>query len=223
MFKNVNLAGIVSRSQISRKFHPHTELVAWELNSLAAVIPRYGHKIPDGPGLNMILISVGTNDAARLQRLGGIRNQIDLDHLIHIGIAEWPRQIVEMLDGATTCLDQFGKAYVILPIGTFDASNTNSGIEYFRSLVVKYAKQYSQVVVVNNSNMIKNDKAITYMIDRNDPPPPPHHSDRGHQQFVANLLAAIRQHQPAAYAYIDVVREHVMHMQYDKDHPSPHA
>ena len=68
--------------------------------------------------------------------------------------------------------------------------------------------------------MVKNDRAITYMIDHNDPP---HHSDRGRQQFVANLLAAIRQHQPAAYAYIDVVHEHVMRVQFDKDHPSPRA
>ena len=110
MFKNVSLAGIVSGCQISRKFHPHTESVSWELNNLAAIIPRYSRKLPDGPGLDMIFISVGTNDAARLQRFRGIRNQTDLDHLIHIRIAEWPRQIVELLDGATACLDQFGMA-----------------------------------------------------------------------------------------------------------------
>ena len=118
MYKYVNFSGIISGGQISRKFHPHTEAVAWELNSLSALISRYSHRIPDGPGLDLIVISVGTNDAARLQCFGGIRNQIDLDHLIHMRIADWPWQIVEMLDGAVACLDQHGKVYVLLPVGT---------------------------------------------------------------------------------------------------------
>ena len=84
MYKHVNFSGSISGGQISRKFHPHTEAVAWELNSLATLISRYSHRIPDGPGLDLIVISVGTNDSARLQCFGGIRNQIDLDHLIHM-------------------------------------------------------------------------------------------------------------------------------------------
>ena len=125
-----------------------------------------------------------------------------------------------MLDGAVACLDQHGKVYVLLPVGTVGVSNTTTGIAYFRSMVQHYARQYPQVVVIPNNNMMRNDRAIPYMIDRGDPP---HHSERGRQQMIANLLAAIRQHQPAIYAYIDVVHEHVMRLNFDRDHPPPRA
>ena len=127
---------------------------------------------------------------------------------------------MELLDGAVACLDQYSKAYVLLPVGTVGVSNTTTGIAYFRSMMTHYARQYPQVVVIPNTNMMRNDRAIPYMIDRGDPP---HHSDRGRQQMITNLLAAIRQHQPAIYAYIDVVHEHVMRLHFDRDHPPPRA
>ena len=54
-------------------------------------------------------------------------------------------------------------------------------------------------------------------------PDDPHHSHWGCCQLTANLLAAICLSQPAVYAYVDIVHDHIMRLRFDKDHPPPRA
>ena len=160
MFKYINPASIVSGGMISRKFHPHAEAVAWELNHLAPQLPKYNKYSDDGPGLDILIISVGTNDVSRVQKMGGIASHVDADKLMQSRIAQWPNHIIDLYKGATACLDKYGKAFVILPIGTNHIANEVSGISHFRHLAIQYAKQFPRVCLVTNSNMMRQDRAL---------------------------------------------------------------
>ena len=115
MFKYINPASIVSGGMISRKFHPHAEAVAWELNHLAPQLPKYNKYSDDGPGLDILIISVGTNDVNRVQKMGGIAPHVEADKLMQSRIAQWPNHIIDLYKGATACLDKYGKAFLSSP------------------------------------------------------------------------------------------------------------
>ena len=132
MFKYINPTSIVSGGVISKKFHPHSETVAWEISQIAPTIAKYNKYSHEDPGLDILIISVGTNDAARLQKLGGIAKHVDLDRLVKSRISQWPNHIIDLYKGTTACLDAYGKAFIILPIGTNSLSNVDTGISYFR-------------------------------------------------------------------------------------------
>ena len=68
--------------------------------------------------------------------------------------------------------------------------------------------------------MVRNERAVLNMINN---PDDLHHSDRGCRQLTANLLAAIIHSQPAIYAYVDIVHDHIMRLRFDKDHLPPRA
>ena len=220
MFKYINPASIVSGGMISRKFHPHAEAVAWELNHLAPQLPKYNKYSDDGPGLDILIISVGTNDVNRVQKMGGIAPHVDADKLMQSRIAQWPNHIIDLYKRATACLDKYCKAFVILPIGTNHIANEVSGISHFRHLAIQYAKQFPRVCLVTNSNMMRQDRALSHMIVRDDDP---HYSDRGHQQMVSNLLYSMKHALPALYEYADIVNEYYEKSQADPSIPSPRA
>ena len=220
MFKYINPASIVSGGMISRKFHPHAEAVAWELNHLAPQLPKYNKYSDDGPGLDILIISVGTNDVSRVQKMGGIATHVDADKLMQSRIAQWPNHIIDLYKGATACLDKYGKAFVILPIGTNHIANEVSGISHFRHLAIQYAKQFPRVCLVTNSNMMRQDRALSHMIVRDDDP---HYSDRGRQQMVSNLLYSMKHALPALYEYADIVNDYYERSQADPSIPSPRA
>ena len=88
MFKYINPTSIVSRGVISKKFHPHAEAVVWERNHLAPGIAKYNKYSHDGPGLDILIISVGTNDVSHIQKLGGIAPHIDVDKLVQSRISQ---------------------------------------------------------------------------------------------------------------------------------------
>ena len=220
MFKYINPASIVSSGVISKKFHPHAEAIAWELNQEAQTIAKYNKYSHDGPGLDTLIISIGTNDTARLQKLGGTAKHVDVDKLVQSKISQWPNHIIDLYKGATACLDAYGNAFIILPIGTNSLSNVDTGISYFHHLAIQYAKQFPKICIITNSNMIRQESAISHMIVRDDNP---HYSDRGRQQMVSNLLYSIKQAQPALYEYVDIVNDHYEKSQSDPDRQSPKA
>ena len=220
MFKFINPASIVSGGMISKKFHPHAEAVAWELNHLAPQLPKYNKYSDDGPGLDILIISVGTNDVSRVQKMGGIAPHVDTDKLVQSRISQWPNHIIDLYKGATACLDTYGKAFVILPIGTNHVANEVSGISHFRHLAIQYAKQFPRVCLVTNSNMMRLDRALSHMIVRDDDP---HYSHRGRQQMVSNLLYSMKHALPALYEYADIVNDYYEKSQADPSIPSPRA
>ena len=205
MFKYINPASIVSGGVISKKFHPHAEAVAWELNHLAPGIAKYKKYSNDGPGLDILIISVGTNDVSRVQKLGSIAPHIDMDKLVQSRVSQWPNHIIDMYKGATARLDAYGKAFIILPIGTNHISNDVTGVSHFRHLAIQYAKQFPKICIITNSNMMQHERAISHMIIREDDP---HYSDRGRQQMVSNLLYSMKQAQPALYEFADIVNDY---------------
>ena len=189
MFQKMDTANIVSGSSNSRQFHPHTEAVAWECEHLAPTLAGYNQSNTEGSGIDIIILSVGTNDAARIQKFGGIQPGIDLDCLVHIRIEQfWPAQIMDMYRGLMSCLDQYGKVLFLLPIGIASVSNHDTGIFYFRQLAIHFAKQFPRIVIVDNANMIRNNRAIPSMIRSASDP---HFSERGRSQVIANLKAAM--------------------------------
>ena len=218
MFKFINPASIVSSGMISKKFHPHAEAVAWELNHLAPQLPKYNKYSDDGPGLDILIISVGTNDVSRVQKMGGIAPHVDTDKLVQSRISQWPNHIIDLYKGATACLDTYGKAFVILPIGTNHVANEVSGIFHFLHLAIQYAKQFPRVCLVTNSNMMRLDRALSHMIVRDDDP---HYGDRGRQQMVSNLLYSMKHAVPALYEYADIVNDYYEKSQADPSIPSP--
>ena len=170
----------------------------------------------EGSGLDIIILSVGTNDAARIQKFCGINPDVDLDRLVHIRIEQWPAQILDMYRSLMTCLDQYGKVLFFLPIGIASVSNNDTGISYFRQLAIHFAKQFPKISIVNNANMIRNNHALPSMIrSANDP----HFSERGRSQVIANLKAVMRFGMPALSAYSTMVNNHMM----NPHRPAPHA
>ena len=125
-----------------------------------------------------------------------------------------------LVPGTTACLDAYGKAFIILPIGTTSLSIGDTEISYFRHLAIQYAKQFPIICIVTNPNMIRHERAIPHMIVKDDDP---HYSDRGRQQMVSNLLYFIKQAQPALCEYADIVNNHFEKSQPDPDRPSPKA
>ena len=101
---------------------------------------KYSKYYHDGPGLDIIIISVGTKDAARLQKLGGIAPHINLDNLVHSQIAQWPEQTVDLYSAVTACLDAYGRAFIVLLIGITSLSNADTGISYFQHITIQYTK-----------------------------------------------------------------------------------
>ena len=220
MFKKMDTANIVSGSSNSRQFHPHTEAVAWECENLAPTLAGYNQANMEGLGLDIIILSMGTNDAARIQKFGGINPDVDLDRLVHIRIEQWPAQILDMYRSLMTCLDQYGKVLFFLPIGIASVSNNDTGISYFHQLAIHFAKQFPRIIIVDNANMIRNNRALPSMIcSVNDP----HFSERGRSQVIANLKAAMRFTMPALSAYSTTVNDHMMKRRHDPQRPAPHA
>ena len=220
MFQKMDTANIVSGSSNSRQFHPHTEAVAWECEHLAPTLAGYNQSNTEGSGIDIIILSVGTNDAARIQKFGGIQPGIDLDRLVHIRIEQWPAQIMDMYRGLMSCLDQYGKVLFFHPIGIASVSNHDTGIFYFRQLAIHFAKQFPRIVIVDNANMIRNNHAIPSMIRSASDP---HFSERGRSQVIANLKAAMRFAMPALSAYSTTVNDHIMKRRRDPHRPAPHA
>ena len=220
MFQKMDMANIVSGSSNSRQFHPHTEAVAWECETLAPTLAGYNQPSTEGVGIDIIILSVGTNDAARIQKFGGIQPGIDLDRLVHIRIEQWPAQIMDMYHGLMSCLDQYGKVLFLLPIGIASVSNHDTGIWYFRQLAIHFAKQFPRIFIIDNTNMIRNNRAIPSMIRSSSDP---HFSERGRNQAVANIKAAMRIALPALAAYSTAVNDHIVKRRRDPHRPAPRA
>ena len=217
MFQKMDMANIVSHSSNSRQFHPHTEAIAWECETLAPTLAGYNQSPTEGVGIDIIILSVGTNDAARIQKFGGIQPGIDLDRLVHIRIEQWPAQIMDMYRGLMSCLDQYGKVLFLLPIGIASVSNHDTGIWYFRQLAIHFAKQFPRIFIID---MIRNNRAITSMIRSASDP---HFSERGRNQAIANIKAAMCIALPALSAYSTAVNDHIMKRRRDPHRPAPHA
>ena len=194
--------------------------MAWECENLAPTLPGYNLANMEGVGLDIIILSVGTNDAARIQKFGGIKPDVDLDRLVHIHIELWPAQIMDMYKGLMTCLDPHGKVFFFLPIGITSISNNDTGIAYFRQLAIHFAKQFPRIVIVDNANMIRNNRAIPSMIRL---PNDPHFSERGRSQVIANLKVAMRFSMPALSAYSTTVNDHMIKRRRDPHRTVPHA
>ena len=220
MFQKMDTANIVSGSSNSRQFHPHTEAVAWECETLVPTLAGYNQPSTEGVGIDIIILSVGTNDAAQIQKFGGIQPGIDLDRLVHIRIEQWPAQIMDMYRGLMSCLDPYGKVLFLLPIGIASVSNHDTGIWYFRQLAIHFAKQFPRIFIIDNSNMIRNNRAIPSMIRSSSDP---HFSERGRNQAVANIKAAMRIALPALAAYSIAVNDHIVKRRQDPHRPAPHA
>ena len=117
LLRPVNTSGVISGGQNNKQFQSHMQAVAWDLQDLALRMPGYTQNPADGIGLDSIIISVGTNDVARLQKFGGIASHVDRDHLVRLRVEQWEVQFKDMMEAAMACLDQFGTIYLILPIG----------------------------------------------------------------------------------------------------------
>ena len=123
-----------------------------------------------------------------------------------------------MYEGATTCLDKFGKAFIILPIGVFSLANAETGISHFRHLAIHYAKQFPHIKLVTNSNMMRHERAIRDMIIDEDEP---HYCDKG--KMSNNLLYSIKQAMPVLSEYTYIVHDHCSRIKNDPNRPSPKA
>ena len=133
----VNTSGVISGGQNNKQFQPHMQAVAWDLQDLALRMPGYTQNPADGIGLDTIIISVGTNDIARLQKFGGIAPHVDHDHLVKLRVEQWEIQFKDMMDAAMACLDWYGTIFFILPIGISSISSEDTGIAFFRDLITR--------------------------------------------------------------------------------------
>ena len=216
----VNTSGVISGGQNNKQFQPHMQAVAWDLQDLALRMPGYTQNPADGIGLDSIIISVGTNDVARLQKFGGIASHVDRDHLVKLRVEQWEVQFKDMMEAAMACLDQFRTIYLILPIGISSISSEDTGIAFFRDLITRLAKNYPKLMLVDNANMIRRNRAVPSMIKEADDP---HFSERGKKQMVENLLAALRIAQADIASYAFVVNDHFIKVKCDPHRPSPKA
>ena len=196
------------------------QAVAWDLQDLALRMPGYTQNPADGIGLDSIIISVGTNDVARLQKFGEIAPHVDRDHLVKLCVEQWEIQFKEMMEAAMACLDRFGTIFLILPIGISSISSEDTGIAFFRDLITRLAKNYPKLMLVDNANMIRRNRAIPSMIKGADDP---HFSERGKKQMVENLMAALRIAQADIASYAFVVNDQFVKVKRDPHRPSPKA
>ena len=220
LLRPVNTSGVISGGQNNKQFQPHMQAVAWDLQDLALRMPGYTQNPADGIGLDSIIISVGTNDVARLQKFGGIAPHVDRDHLVKLRVEQWEIQFKEMMEAAMACLDRYGTIFLILPIGISSISSEDTGIAFFRDLITRLAKNYPKLMLVDNANMIRRNRAIPSMIKDADDP---HFSERGKKQMVENLMAALRIAQADIASYAFVVNDHFVKVKRDPHRPSPKA
>ena len=102
----------------------------------------------------------------------------------------------------------------------FSVSNHDTGIWYFRQLAIHFAKQFPRIFIIDNANMIRNNRAIPSMIRSASDP---HFSERGRNQAIANIKAAMRFALPALSAYSTAVNDHIVKRRRDPHRPAPHA
>ena len=117
----------------------------------------------------------------------------------------------------------FGTIFLIMsdmPIGITSISSEDTGIAFFRDLITRLATNYPKLMLVDNANMIRRNRAIPSMIKNNDDP---HFSERGKKQMVENLMAALRIAQADIASYAFVVNDHYVKVKRDPHRPSPKA
>ena len=220
LLRPVNTSGVISGGQNNKQFQPHMQAVAWDVQDLAHCMPGYTQNPADGIGLDTIIISVGTNDVARLQKFGGIAPHVDLDHLVPLRVEQWEIQFRDMMEAAMACLDPYGTIFLIMPIGISSISSEDTGIAFFRDLITRLATNYPKLMWVDNANMICRNRAIPTMIKDADDP---HFSERGKKQMVANLMAALRIAQADIASFAFMVNDHYIKVKRDPHRPSPKA
>ena len=145
---------------------------------------------------------------------------MDRDHLVKLRVEQWEIQFKEMMEAAMACLDQFGTIFLILPISISSISSEDTGIAFFRDRITRLAKDYPKLMLVDNANMIRRNRAIPSMIKDADDP---YFSERGKKQMVENLMAALRIAQADIASYAFVVNDHFMKVKRDPHCPSPKA
>ena len=220
LLRPVNTSGMISGGQNNKQFQPHKQAEAWDLQDLALRMPGYTQNPADGIGLDTIIISVGMNDVAKLQKFGGIAPHVDRDHLVKLRVEQWEIQFKDLMDAAMACLDRFGTIFLILPIGISSISSEDPGITFFRDLITRLSTDYPKLMLVDNANMIRRNRAIPSMIKDSDDP---HFSERGKKQMVENLMAALRIAQVDIASYAFVVNDHFVKVKRDPHPPSPKA